>query len=151
MLTMSADGGHLGWNSGPTYTILQGDHPRTISSKICPNWPSSFRLEDFSLFFPEGPMLKLCPLMAAILDEHRLQWIQLWKGTIQGPFHQSLVPTGKVVSDEKIFHCFSHKVLCKNYVRWWPPSWMDLRSNGYNSERGTSKDHSIKVWSQLAK
>ena len=45
--TMSADGGHLGWTSGPTDTILKGDHPRTIPSEFGPNWPSSFREEDF--------------------------------------------------------------------------------------------------------
>jgi hypothetical protein len=27
----------------------------------------------------------------------------LWKGAIQGPFHQSLVAIGPVVSEEKIF------------------------------------------------
>jgi hypothetical protein len=27
---------------------------------------------------------------------------QFWKGTIQGPFHQSLVAIGPVVSEEKI-------------------------------------------------
>ena len=41
--TMSADGGHLGWTSGPTNTFLKGDHPRNIPSKFGPNWPSSFR------------------------------------------------------------------------------------------------------------
>ena len=45
--TMSADGGHLGLTSGPTDIILKGDHPRTIPSKFGPNWPSSFREEDF--------------------------------------------------------------------------------------------------------
>ena len=50
--TMSADGGHLGWTSGPTDTILKGDHPRTIPSEFSPHWSSCFRQEDFSLFFP---------------------------------------------------------------------------------------------------
>ena len=40
--------------------------------------------------------------MAAILDGPRIQRIQFWKGTIQGPFYQSLVPIGGAVS-EKIF------------------------------------------------
>jgi hypothetical protein len=41
--------------------------------------------------------------LAAILDgswDHRTQF---WKGAIQGPFHQSLVAIGPVVSEEKIF------------------------------------------------
>ena len=50
--TMSADGGHLGLTSGQTDTSLKGDHRNTISSKFGPNWPGSFRKEDFSLFFP---------------------------------------------------------------------------------------------------
>jgi hypothetical protein len=29
-------------------------------------------------------------------------WTQFWKGAIQGPFHQSLVAIGPVVSEEKI-------------------------------------------------
>ena len=39
---MSTDGGHLGWTSGPTDTILKGDHLRTIPPKFGPNRPSSF-------------------------------------------------------------------------------------------------------------
>jgi hypothetical protein len=31
--------------------------------------------------------------------DHRTQF---WKGAIQGPFHQSLVAIGRVVSEEKI-------------------------------------------------
>ena len=50
--TMSADGGHLGWTSGPTDIILKEDHPKTIPSQFGSNWPSGFRYEDFSLFFP---------------------------------------------------------------------------------------------------
>ena len=40
--TMFAAGGHLGWTLGPTDTILKG---------FGPNWPCSFRQEDFSFFF----------------------------------------------------------------------------------------------------
>ena len=40
-------GGHLGWRAGSSDTILKGDHLRTIPSKFGPNWPSSFRQEDF--------------------------------------------------------------------------------------------------------
>jgi hypothetical protein len=36
---------------------------------------------------------------------------QCWKGTIQGPFHQSLVAIGPVVSEEKIFMWISNRVL----------------------------------------
>jgi hypothetical protein len=40
--------------------------------------------------------------MVAILDTKRRWRTQFWKGTTQGPFHQSLVAIGPVVSEEKI-------------------------------------------------
>jgi hypothetical protein len=44
--------------------------------------------------------------LAAILVGSRDQRTQFWKGAIQGPFHQSLVAIGPVVSEEKIkFFC----------------------------------------------
>jgi hypothetical protein len=41
--------------------------------------------------------------LATILVESRDQRTHLWKGTIQGLFHQSLVAIGPVVYEEKIF------------------------------------------------
>jgi hypothetical protein len=41
--------------------------------------------------------------LAAILVGSRDHRTQFWKGAIQGPFHQSLVAIGPVVSQEKIF------------------------------------------------
>jgi hypothetical protein len=40
--------------------------------------------------------------LAAILVGSRDHWTQFWKGPIQGPFHQSMVAIGPVVSEEKI-------------------------------------------------
>ena len=40
--------------------------------------------------------------LAAILVGSRDHRTQFWKGAIQGPFHQSLVAIGLVVSEEKI-------------------------------------------------
>ena len=96
-------------------------------------------------------MLKLCRLMAAILVGRWGNLIQFWKGTIQEPFRLYLVPIGKAVSEEKIFKHFPHRVLCYKYVGWWRPSWFAGGVIRYNSERGPPKDHSNKVWSQLAK
>ena len=45
--TMSADVDGLGWRAGSSDTILKWDHPRTIPQKFGPNWPNSFREEDF--------------------------------------------------------------------------------------------------------
>ena len=44
--------------TGPTNTILKGDHPRTIPSKFSHHLSSCFRQEDFSLFFPYGHYVK---------------------------------------------------------------------------------------------
>jgi hypothetical protein len=41
--------------------------------------------------------------LAAILVGCRDHWTKIWKGVIQGSFHQSLVAIGLVVSEEKIF------------------------------------------------
>jgi hypothetical protein len=41
--------------------------------------------------------------LAAILVGSRDHRTQVWKGAIQGSFHQSLVAIGSVVSEEKIF------------------------------------------------
>ena len=93
-------------------------------------------------------MLTLCPLMVAILEGPRVQRIEFWNGIIQGTFHQSLVPIGQVVLDEKIFHCFP----IGSYVKTMSADGGHLGgSNWYNSERGLFKEHSTKVWSQLAK
>ena len=45
--TILVDVGCLGWPVGSSYTILKGDHLRTIPLKFGPNRPSSFREEDF--------------------------------------------------------------------------------------------------------
>jgi hypothetical protein len=58
------------------------------SSKIGLRFTTSF----FSIFS-----------LAAILVGSRDHRTQIWKGAIQGPFHQSLVAIGPVVSEEKIF------------------------------------------------
>jgi hypothetical protein len=83
-------------------TILEGDHPRIISAKFGWDWLrlSSFRGEDFSLNF-------IPPYFYFKLGGH-LGWKSgspdtILEGAIQGPFHQSLVVIGPVVSEEKIF------------------------------------------------
>jgi hypothetical protein len=81
-------------------TILEGDHPRIISAKFGWDWLSSFRGEDF--FFNFIP-----PYFYFKLGSH-LGWKSgspdtILERAIQGPFHQSLVVIGPVVSEEKIF------------------------------------------------
>jgi hypothetical protein len=54
-------------------------------------WPIKISSPLFSIFS-----------LAAILVGSRDHRTQFWKGAIQGPFHQSLVAIGPVVSEEKI-------------------------------------------------
>ena len=53
---------------------------------------------DNSNFIPPFYIFSLVAILVGIWD-HRTQF---WKGAIQGPFHQSLVAIGLVVSEEKI-------------------------------------------------
>jgi hypothetical protein len=50
--------------------------------------------------------------LAAILVGSLDHRTPIWKGVIQGLFHQSLIAIGPVVSEEKIFMWISHRVLC---------------------------------------
>ena len=84
--------------------------------------------------------------MVAILDTGRHWRTQLWKGTTQGSFQQSLVEIDSVVSEEKIFFNFIPLFL----FLAWRPSWLEIGITGHNFGRGPSKDHSTKVWLQLA-
>ena len=49
--TMLADVEGLGWWASSLDSNLKG-HLRTIPTKFGPNWPSSFKGEDFKTFFP---------------------------------------------------------------------------------------------------
>jgi hypothetical protein len=56
----------------------------------------------------ENIFLNFIPLfsifsLVAILVGNRDHRTQCWKGAIKGPFHESLVAIGPVVSEEKIF------------------------------------------------
>ena len=69
-----------------------------------------------------------------------------WKGTTQGSFQQSLVEIGSVVTEEKIFLNFIPLFSIFSLVA------ILVRSRGHRIQfgRGPSKDHSTKVWLQLA-
>ena len=90
-ISIFSNGGHLGYRSALTDTVLKGDHPRIISAKFGWDWLSSFRGEDFFL--------------------------------ISSPLFLFLA---------------------------WRPSWLEVGITGHNFGRGPSKDHSTKVWLQLA-
>jgi hypothetical protein len=109
--TSNQDGCHLGRRSEMPDTILEGDHTRIISAKFGWDWLSSYRGEDFLL--NSSPLFSIFSL-AAILVGSQDPRTHFWKGAIQGPYHQSLVAIGPVVSEEKIFMWIS---------QWYGP-WM---------------------------
>ena len=84
-------GGHLGYRTALTDTILKGDRSKIISAKFAWDWLSSFRGENVFL--------------------------------ISSPLFLFLA---------------------------WRPSWLEVGITGHNFGRGPSKDHSTKVWLQLA-
>ena len=117
-ISIFSNGGHLGYRTALTDTILKRDHPRTIPAKFALIWFSSFRGEDLNVIFYQNmpnlhnryisaerkissPLFSIFSLVAILVGslDHRTQF---WKGAIQGPFHQSLVAIGPVVSEEKI-------------------------------------------------
>jgi hypothetical protein len=83
--------------------------------------------------------------MAAILDIGRHWRTQFWKGATQGSFQKSLVEIGSVDSEENIFFLIPLFLFLA-----WQPSWLEIGITGHNFGRGPSKDHSTKVWLQLA-
>jgi hypothetical protein len=59
----------------------------------------------------------------------------------------NLVQIGSVVSEEKIFFKFHPPFFLFSA---WRPSWLEVGIIGQKFGRGPSKDHSTKVWLQLA-
>jgi hypothetical protein len=94
-----------------------------------------------------GSYVKLCSAVVAILVGGLKCRTHFWKGTTQGSFQQSLVEIGSVVLEEKIFFLISSPLF--SILAWWP-SWLEVGITGHNFGRGPSKDHSTKVWLQLA-
>ena len=118
----------------------------TISSKFSSYWANGFRQEDFYGNFP-GSYVKLSSAMVAILVGG-LKWrTHFWKGTTQGSFQQGLVEIGSVVSEEKFFKKFHPPFFLFSA---WRPSWLEIGITRHTFGRGPSKDHSTKVWLQLA-
>ena len=97
--------------------------------------------------FSIGFYVKLSSAVAAILVGGMKCQTHFWKGTTQKSFQQILVEIGSVVSEEKICLKFHHPFFL---FLAWRPSWLEVGITGHNFGRGSSKDHSTKVWLQLA-
>jgi hypothetical protein len=79
--------------------------------------------------FPIGSYAKLGSAVVAILVGSLKCRTQIWKGTTQGSFQQSLVEIGSVVSEEKIFLNFYPPFFL--ILAWWP-SWLEVGITGHN-------------------
>ena len=97
--------------------------------------------------FPIGSYGKLSSAVVAILVGGLKCRTQFWKRTTQGSFQQIFVQIGSVVSEEKIFFKFHPPFFLFSA---WRPSWLEVGIIGHKFGRGPSKDHSTKVWLQLA-
>ena len=106
-----------------------------------------FQKRRFLWEFPIGSYVKLTSAVVAILVGVLKCWSQIWKRTTQESFQQSLVEIGSVVSEEKIFFLFHPPFFL---FLAWQPSWLEVGITGHKFGRGPSKDHSTKVWLQLA-
>jgi hypothetical protein len=72
---------------------------------------------------------------------------QMWKGTTQGSFQQSVVEIGSVVSRKKFLFKFHPPFFL---FLAWEPSWLEVGIIRHNFGKGPSKDHSTNAWLQLA-
>jgi hypothetical protein len=128
-ISIFSNGGHLGYRTALTDTILDPPrfgliwisafreedlnvifyqnmpnlHNRYISteSKISQKNPENMLNYSLPCSSISSPLFSIFSLVAILVGsrDHRTQF---WKGAIQGPFHQSLVAIGLVVSEEKI-------------------------------------------------
>ena len=80
-------------------TLLEGDHQSIISASLVEI--GSVVSEEKICFKFHHPFFSLLSLTDFLVKsrDHRTHF---WKGAIQGPFHQSLVQIGPVVSEELI-------------------------------------------------
>ena len=101
--------------SGLPDTILKGGHQRTKQSLV-PIGPD----EGFFKFHPSFLLLVTVTMLVGGRDCRT----QFWEGITNGPFHQSLVLSGQVVSEENIFsNCVRkddrRKVMTKAHMIIW--------------------------------
>ena len=64
-ISIFSHGGHLGYRTALTDTILKGDRPRIISAKFGWDWLSSFRGEYF--FLISSPLFSIFSLVAILV------------------------------------------------------------------------------------
>ena len=88
----------LVWMSGLPHTILKGGIKGLFKQSLVPIGPV---VSEMKIIKIASPFLFL--VTATILVVSRDCRTQLWTGITHGPFHQSLVLSDQVVSEENIF------------------------------------------------
>ena len=88
-----SNSGHVGWMSGWPDTNLKGGHQRTKQILV----PIGPVVSEMKIFWIASSFLFL--VTATMLVGGRDCRTQFWKGISHGPFHQSLVSSGQVVSE----------------------------------------------------
>ena len=86
------EGGAVGHN-------FEMDPPRDHPCQVWFNLVQRFQRRRFFVNFIPAFFYFSLPAILVGSRDHRTQF---WKGAIQGPFHQSVVAIGPVVSEEKI-------------------------------------------------
>ena len=121
-ISIFSNSSHLEWRMGLSDTILKGTHPRTIPARFSVIWFSGFRGEDLNVIFYQN--------MPNLHNRYKLAerkiWLilkQQWTIKMSSPFFLFLA---------------------------WRPSWLEFGITEHTFGRGSSKDHSTKVWFKLA-
>ena len=136
------------WSEGGTTRHNFGREPSNdYSIKAWFQLSNWFQTKKCLCKFPIGSYVKLSSAVGAILVGGLKCRSTFWKGIPQGSFQQSLVEIGSVVSEENIFFLISSPLFL---FLAWRQSWLEVRITRNKFGRGQSKDHSTKVWLQLA-
>ena len=145
-ISIFSNSSHLEWRAGLSDTILKGTHPGTIPARFGLIWFCGFREEDLNMsFYQNMPNL-----------------------------HNQYISAERTISPKKLEYMLNYSLPCscsKNLSsfwhtlkqQWtikisspfflflaWQPSWLEVGITGHSFGRGPSKDHSTKVWLQLA-
>ena len=110
--------------SGLPDTILKGGHQKTKESLV----PIGAVVSEMKIFKISSPFLFL--VTATMLVGGRDCRTQFWKGINHGPFHQSLVLSDQVVSEERIVYGRTTD------AKWWQRLTWPFGSGELNKKRG---------------
>ena len=139
-ISIFSNGGHLGYRTALTDTMLKGTHPGTIPARFGLIWFSGFRGEDLNvIFYQNMPNLHNRYISAERKISQKNPEYMLNYSLPCSSFWLTLKQQWTIKISSPLFL----------FLAWWP-SWLKVGITGHNFGRGPSKDHSTKVWLQLA-